>query len=807
MTRSIRISLSFFALAIISFSFISPPVNDVLTAVITKLVAYQANRPQEKVFIHNDKPLYAAGEDLWFKAYLVDGTFHRLDSSISSVIYVELLNSERKVLQRDVLYAPGGIAYGDFELAPWLREGKYLLRAYTNYMRNGSEEFFFKKEITILNPNDRQKNTAPNDQPDIDVQFFPEGGNLVSGVENRIAFKAIDQTGRSVEVEGEVIDDENQVVSTFKSTHQGMGSFKTFIWANKIYTARLKSPVLSKTFKLPASQEKGYMMQLVDAGASVKVFIYNNEDKAPEKPILFNLVGQSRGEAYFAAKGEIKANTVTTSIPKSKFPRGIAQITLFDGEGRPQCERLIFVNNDSRLIVGLGLNKDSYSTRDKVEIAIDVTNEKKEPVTGSFSLSVYDKNSIDEQEKYPVTIEDYLLLTSDLTGYIENPGYYFKDKGHETAQNLDLLMMTQGWRRFAWNQVLNSELPPLNYYAEKGLTFTGKLTKSGTSKPLANSKLKLTSTQGEIILTETDAEGGFYTDAFTHVDSTNITIIADNVKGKQVEFDIQVNPFNQSPPSAYVFPFYGGKQAKEFLDQVAKREESEKSFNLEKDIRLLDAVEVQSDRIDERPRANRIYGTPSASVDMKEIRGQMYTHIFQVLQARVPGVTIRGTPPNMSIMLRSGANSGAPLLLLDGTPVDAEAVSSVNPGDVQTVDVLKGTAAAIFGSRGQNGVVAIYTKRGEGTAVVESKNEQVRYPGFYASREFYSPAYDVPSEFHSRADLRTTLYWNPLIETDEKGKAQVTFHTSDIPGDYEIVIQGISYSGTPTSTVGTLKIN
>jgi TonB-dependent SusC/RagA subfamily outer membrane receptor len=809
MTRSLKLLLaSIFLLATFSFAFISPPADDVLTKVISKLIAYHANRPQEKVFIHLDKPLYAAGEDLWFKSYLVDGTYHRLDSSISSVVYVELLNSDHAVIQRDILYSPGGVAFGDFHLDEALPEGKYLIRAYTNYMRNGLEDFFFQKEITILNPDKARDAGGENLQADIDLQFFPEGGNLISGVENRIAFKAINQSGRSVDVEGEMVDDQNAVVATFKTSHQGMGSFKGFIWANKSYTARLKNPGSGKTFKIPSSQEKGYMMQVVDAGQSIKVFIYNNSEKSAANPVLFNLVGQSRGEVYFAAKGEIKSTSVTTSIPKNKFPRGIAQITLFDGDGTPQCERLVFINNDTRLQVALAMNKASYSKREKVDVSLQVTNEKNEPVTGNFSVSIYDKSAIDGQDEYPFTIEDYLLLTSDLTGYIENPGYYFADNTPERAQNLDLLMMTHGWRRFTWKKILNDELPPLNHYAENGLTLSGKITKTGSEKPLANSKLKLLNNAGEMILTETDAEGKFYTDAFTHIDSSKIVIQTENAKGKQQDFDVQVNPFNSAPSSSYRFPLFEQFNSAAFSQKIATKEETERSFNLQNDTKMLEAIEVQSTKLDESPKAQRIYGTPSASVSMKDVKNQAYMHIFQVLQARVPGVTVKGTPPSMSITLRAGgAASGSPLLLIDGTPVDADAVSSLNPSDVESVDVLRGPSAAVFGSRGQNGVIAIYTKRGQGISTSIDRNKHIKYHGFYAAREFYSPQYDVPSEFDSRPDLRTTLYWNPLIETDEQGKAQVSFFTSDVVADYEVIVQGISYTGYPGWKVTTLKVN
>jgi hypothetical protein len=183
-------------ITVISSGFVFYANNETLAKIAEKFLAYQAKRPIEKVFLHFDKPYYAIGEDIWFKAYLVDGLKLSPDSSISRVMYVELMNAEHKIIERHTLPIPEGVTSGDFHLADTVRQGNYLIRAYTNYMKNFGEDFFFTKEISIFDPGAKIENPSPSAQSKPDVQFFPEGGNLVEGIESRVAFKALSSKER-----------------------------------------------------------------------------------------------------------------------------------------------------------------------------------------------------------------------------------------------------------------------------------------------------------------------------------------------------------------------------------------------------------------------------------------------------------------------------------------------------------------------------------------------------------------------------------------------------------------------------------
>lgn len=767
--------------------------NDTLAKIVEKFLSYQAKRPIEKVFLHFDKPYYAVGEDIWFKAYLVDGLHLSLDSSISRVMYVELINAEHKILERHTLPIPEGIANGDFHVPDTIPQGNYLIRAYTNYMKNVGEDFFFKKEISIFDPAGKYNQPSVPSAPKPDVQFFPEGGNLIQGFENRVAFKAINAGGESISIEGDLVDGSNNIISSFVTEHKGMGSFKFTPEAGKKYSAKLKGAFSGTVVPLPNVMANGYAIQVIDAGNTFKVAISSNTPGQTS----FDLIGQSRGEIYFAATGGIKDSPAVASIAKSKFPTGIAHITVFDGAGVPQCERLVFVNHNDQAKLTVSADKQSYGKRSEISLNLQALNAKGQPVQGNYSVAIYDENSVEPLTAYESTIADYFLLTSDLAGRVEDPAYYLKDKSPETTKHLDLVMLTHGWRRFAWKEILADQQAPIEHYAELGIRLSGKLVKSVGQKAASNAKLKVFTAKGELIMMEADENGNFYTEDLQHFDSTRLAIQTENEKGKQTTMKMTIDPFNVSPLSSYVFTPFKPYGIEDFLKQAEYQTKVQSAFNLEEDARLLEGVEISATRI-ESFRKPAIYGEPSATITSKDIPPSA-VNVLQALQAKIPGVIIKGSPPNMMIQLRAG-NDGPPLFTIDGTPVDLEVINGLNPQDIEYVDVLQSSRAAMYGSRGRNGVLAFYTKSGENSTRPTVGMQRLKYPGYYKAREFYVPKYDSPSDVPNRPDVRSTLYWNPSVETDDKGNAVLKFFSSDISSKFKIIVQGMTYGGEPGVT-------
>jgi TonB-dependent Receptor Plug Domain len=398
---------------------------------------------------------------------------------------------------------------------------------------------------------------------------------------------------------------------------------------------------------------------------------------------------------------------------------------------------------------------------------------------------------ITDPDRYPLTITNYLSLTSDLKGYIENPGYYFKDSLTETRKNLDLLMMVHGWRRFTWNDVLNDNLVAQQYNREKGLPLSGKVLKAGGKKAPANSVLKVITLDGNVIILKPDSLGAFYSDDLLFYDSMKLVFQTENEKGKKQPYKFALDPFNPSPLSNYRFTSYLSFDATPFLKQQAE----EKLVINSTKVKVFDEVKI----VAKRERDPRLLGMPGVDrvVDPKKL-GSGYANVFQMLQSQVPGVVVTGYPPNMSIKIRGKD----PIYLYNGMQVEADFFSTISPTEVDYVEVLGPGSALRYGATSALNVVL---KAGGGARETIGMNT-VKYPGFYQTREFYSPRYNVPDNRHSLDDKRITLCWMPVVETDALGRGEVSFFTADAASTYRIVMEGITYDGYPGTASATFVV-
>src|SRR6185312_11125064 len=205
----------------------------------------------------------------------------------------------------------------------------------------------------------------------------------------------------------------------------------------------------------------------------------------------------------------LDSSIITLDILKRKLHTGIATVTLFSPGNEPLDERLIFIQNYDRLNLNVSSNKNSYRKREKVNIRLNAINRKGEPAEGHFSVSVIDENKVSDSENNADNILSYFLLTSDLKGYVEQSGNYFADTSAATRRNLDILMLTQGYRRFSWKQVLDDHQRPLAYQPEKGIEIAGQVT-SLFSKPVANGTVTLIPAyKGPVFSATTDDKGVF----------------------------------------------------------------------------------------------------------------------------------------------------------------------------------------------------------------------------------------------------------------------------------------------------------
>ncbi|MFT7036212.1 MAG: TonB-dependent SusC/RagA subfamily outer membrane receptor [Cyclobacteriaceae bacterium] len=806
--------------------------NDILkdTLINELMVKFQNSLIyQEKAYLHLDKPFYTTGEDIWYSAYLVDGASHqRLDGS--GVLYVDLIDPAGEIVLSQNIQIKRGQGQGDMQLPEVLKTGKYILRAYTNWMINVHPDYFFIKEINIYNGRDKGSSDKEIKNK-VSIRFFPEGGELVAGLTNRITFKAIDQSGKGVQIKGGIYDGTEKSISDIESIHLGMGGFFLNIEEGKDYYAKILHEGEDYTFPLPVARRSGIGMQVNNRDNTIKVIIQGTAEFEEKS---YYILGQSRGRIYFRSKGLIQNRRSIMEIPKSKIPDGIFQITLFDENGLPQCERLVFIDNERGLDIEISQRDSLIESRELVDFDIKILNAEGNPVIGDFSLSVTDTDQLSKKSESG-NIKSYLLLDSDLKGTIEQPGYYFKNRDKETERNLDLLMLTQGWRRFLWKDILSGRSRRIKYPMEKGLTISGIALNPSDSGPLTNATLATLISDGTTVLVgsiETDGIGRFEMVNLDLKDSTRILFNAIGEGGHVEKIKVKLSNQKYSVPAKGTGNYLGeeniGQGELQYLKLAKERNAIERAFADPKVI-ILDEVKIESTKQNVRS-SNSIHGTPDDVI--KPNPNQVYMNVFQMIQGQVAGVNVTG---NTDIRIRN--SPGSPLVLLDGmvliepagsyssmfqaasggnegggeTPVGGpgiESLLSIPPNDVERIEVLKGPSAGIYGIKGANGVIAIYTKTGAEPYEVKEKESQVfslQFDGFYSVREFYTPNYEVTKSDHVKPDRRATLFWNPNIKTDENGRATISFYNSDNGKVFQVDLQGLSESGKPINALLSIR--
>lgn len=785
----------------------------------------------EKAYLHLDRPVYATGETIWFSAYVVDAARHQLDS-LSQVLHVDLVAPDQKVVARRTLQLQGGRASGDLDIADTLAAGTYVLRAYTNWMRNAGDGFVYSRRLSVwpaspIGPQDPYTPPVPTSpagkaraaaaaRPD--VQFFPEGGYLVEGLPAVVACKATDASGRGLDVRGQILNAQNAVVvSGYSSRHAGMGRFAFVPGAGQRYHAHFTLPDGSTAdYPLPAAQPSGYTMHIVEMGENFLVEARYRGAPGTPAPGPVQLFTQVRGVAAYPGPRTFTGDAPATwKMPKKNYPNGILHFTLFDAQGAPQCERLAFVQNGApALRVTVTPDQASYGAHAPVQLTVRVADEAGQPVATNLSVSVSDAG-LSALDPNAETIASNLLLTSDLVGYVENPGYYFRGSAASTAPALDDLLLTQGWRRFVWKEVLAGQAPAVVFGPEQGLSLTGQIVSEHGNRPIANSQLTFLQTRPSknITTATTDAQGRFSFIGFPVQDTALITLQARRSQGGS---NVIIRPDTGPVPDRQPLPALPSLAAAPagvaaFVRRSRQAQAADLDMHPEKAVRNINLANVSVTAKREavpRDDPRRLYGATGGTViDIASMpAAQSSMNVLQLLQGRVAGLTITGTPPNMSVQIRG---QGTPLFILDGQRVDIDFISNMSAADVESVEIFKGAEAAIFG--GSGGAIAIYTKRANPNYKGEDKGPApgiatVKLPGFYAAREFYQPRYNALLT-NPPADPRTsTLYWNPTVRTNAKGEAELHFFTADGSGTFRAVVEGVGLDGQPAMGSGTMVV-
>lgn len=786
-----------------------PVIPQVNRTAITRLTNQLKSFPEEKVYLQLDRPYYSAGERLWFRAYMVHSAIHT-PLNLSRYIYVELLNAHNDVIVRKKIRPTDeNTFFGQMDLSPELAEGWYSIRAYTNFMRNIDEDFFFRRKVYVGNGlkglsgvavNERTTSNMGNsalssnsrDKAALDVQFFPEGGHLIAGNMQIVGFKAIGSNGLGTNITGRILDQANNEVTEFKSTHLGMGKILFMPEAGKTYSAVCEDNRGQKlTVKLQPVSTEHYAIGVQQSNTLMSVTVL-----APIQTVRTDtlyLIGCTRGLPIFQAT--ILPESPGYTFSKNGLNSGVAELLLLNGKGEVLSDRLVYVtvNDDAKLNVTL--DKTNYQKRDAAHASLLLKDSKGNPVEASFSVSITDDNDarIDSTE---TTIKSYMLLQSDLKGFIENPNSYFRPENKNAAAELDMLMLTQGWKRYDSKAVVAGHLAKCDAFeVERGPIISGKVQNFPARRGISGNNVSMyfLSKKNHFDGATTDNSGRFEFLCPEFPDSTQIRIDAAKKPGQFVELVINPDTFPSSK-IPYIFPdnLKQNAQMKSFLKKSRDRyyfQNGMMSVNLDK----VEVVAKKTDKFKKiREERGSMYSDPSYTISEEAL--STATTLLDVLMM-APGVTLNATGDG--VMIRNAT----PLVMVDNMEYSMEELRYLNASEVKMIDILKDPAqTAIFGGKGANGVIYVYLKRGEerkDEPVVLGRNQTEIMPlGYSLPAEFYVPKYQVEANKQNPLpDLRSTIYWKPNLKTSATGEADLFFFTADGTGTYTITAEGMTPTG------------
>ncbi|MDR1716099.1 MAG: hypothetical protein LBS20_09645 [Prevotella sp.] len=824
-----------------------------LYSFVENINAFTNYYPQEKVYLHFDNSSYFLGETIWFKCYVSVADKNKA-TDISRTLYVELLTPEGQVVENRKLLVKDGQCHGDFFLSDKsLYSGFYQVRAYTRYMLNFGEDCIFSRVFPVYDKPKKQGEynkmnitgsslTVPDKRKSkaklkkVNIDFFPEGGNLVQGIESKVAFKITDENGMGIDVAGTVYSEQKEAVATFESVWKGMGCFN-LLPDGKDYYAEITYEGKNYKEKLPLVENEGYVMRLDNISDEEALIVGLQRNGAMPQKVA--ITASCRGIVNSFAMIDLKdKNKAQLKLPFSDMETGVNEITLYDTEGRIWSDRLSFVNhNDKQLYIVKKQDRNQYKPLGKVSMDFEITDADGQPVETGFSLSVRDAGTT-VSTTYDDNVMTNLLLSSDLKGYIENPRYYFENNDDKSKSDLDLLMLTQGWRRYVWKQMAGLEKLHPTHPAEKGILINGvikSLIRNKTMKDIDITILLRNDSLGVVYEAAKTNEQGYFGLYTRDVKGVWEVVLQTKEKDKKKDYRIMLDRLFSPAPLAYTGYETQLTSRREFHERriiegenqddtpeiekdttvltmetrdhllptvtiTEKRKTNEKAedlkaadiiYNVEKEI---DSIEDKGEFVGDNV-ADFLMKTNENFIGYNDYNGRKYYYLTHPVVFIVDGKLLNKSrwsdiddiPLNQvdTIALLGSwttANRFMSEKMMDDsfngpTPLetfesDTEAQTNSNTSEYKN------------GKLEENIYILLYTYTDGHYRPDRKSIRKTAIQGYSYTREFYNPQYETI--FADDVDYRRTLYWNPNVKTGKDGKASVSFYNNSTSSQFMI---------------------
>jgi TonB-dependent Receptor Plug Domain len=788
--------LAFLCLAVLLCSTIAAQNThqNKLDSFSAKYITAVRMQQKQKIYMVTDKSVYVAGEKIWFKAFLLNSTSQRINAK-SSFLFADLVNEKDSVIKLLVLDAANKQLNAHIALPDSLPTGYYWLRGYTRQIAATDTNSICVTPLYIINKitgdNFAKPKKSSNKKDSIPaIKFYPEGGSIITGVNTTVALCISNTDGSPMVTNGYIKDNRDTIIASFTTNKYGLGKFEFEPSGYRKYRAVIIQN--GKPVNYPLTPFNFYTGQLsvIKEAATYKLRVLLG-DSVYSKAFLTYIIGVSRDSLIFAGIGK---GQFEVPVAEKIFPEGIATFYLFDKNFNLLSERSIYVH-ETNVQVKAYTDKAVYGRRDKIALNISITDASKHPVPSLITITAVDTLFTDLREQCLMPVKSFDEQATD--------NFFLARNECLTDAERDLMMLTKA---NTYSVPANQNNPQTAIQDIDSLLYIRGTLLNKQNEPSPDKILTLISGTGEaILLTDTtDKTGRFCFALGDYADSTEFVIeIRDTKGGKQndsIVFDAPAYPQVSTPVALkqllpqeaniqkkYLHTYYNMEAAdwgKETLPRVTVKDRK-KNVNYDESKRVSSNSSIlSSDDLNERT---------SVGNSILRVSGMHMLQGYLVIN----GLTAMGAPNAAS----------EPLLLVDGVTVSLSAgldeaspvmsyLNSLNPKDIDFIEILKGAEGANFGVRGGNGVILVNLLSRRRELPGEENNFRIFYcKGIVKPSIFPVKDYGQKNSEATQTDNRTTLFWNGSFLTGDNQHATLGFYTSDIPATYKVTITGITING------------
>ncbi len=737
---------------------------------------------QQKVYIDFDKQYYFAGDQIWFKAYVVNAIDHRPDT-VESTLFVELFDTKDLLLKREIIRIQKGYGIGDFSLPDSLTEGNYVIRAYTPWMLNFSGDFIFVQNFFIENPetknyinrSSRRENRRINRNlekkaDEIFFDLYQEAGSLVYDLPGKITYHAYDGLGEGINVNAELIDGSGELVTKFETfpgaSGRGVANFRPI--SGEKYSVRYDPPNgRSRNIPLRNINSQGYTLSVDQLSEKIEISIRSvgGSFKNPYLAI------HTRGIIHAFEQITLYDGIFKKQIYFKDLSPGISVVSLFDEDANVLAERLFFIIPEKEKYISLQVSK---TDTDALDIEIEASKWASDTIALSLSLSGFNSEGIFKPQK---NIISELYLQSDITTLLKNPARFFDDK-EDYRNELDLIMLTSDWERFYWNDIFEDNRPSVRFRRLNGFPVYGNIEPTEQSKEFDRYNFEVTlQIDDEIPLrsTYTNIQGDF---------------LFDSIK-ENGEFEAEISVLGLDGSKPEYFELFPDILKNDILDMNMYFRKLPQSKGPDWQRISLPSRKEPSDR--RKKISDNLayhYGSADQIIYIREDDNR-FKNMRDILKSRVPGLLIDGN----RIIIRGTSSillSNEPLLLVDGHQYNSIQFLNLSPLEISHIEIFKGSSTSIFGVRGANGAIVAHSRR---SSIAQRIIFEYILSGYYTPRNFSETLTGKTPPFSDHPSYQHTIHWEPYVKFDQNGKKNIRLSLPDQVEELHFIMEGVDLDG------------